>query len=335
MKKQRKYLFVAVLFSLLIACEKDADNTVPGNPKERIEDHRQDFNRVFTSNNTENGKIWISDAQYYPNLYNYASRKDGQSLPFFVALNPKQNNNINIYLTVRHKQLQSDSPKDEFGLLSNPNKYSIKGTFKLSFSISRQSVLSSLREKEIFDFDFDVYRYNQDSIHLKAIYQIRNKDIIFRSYDFNDNVKAFLGACQNLFDIGNHNLPGGYNIIFSSWFNYSVKFEYKDSKDSILSYNPSLSHVSNINMFVFSNMIEPYYNKEEKVFAFKIREEFQMYSIQLSDNLNLFSKYNTKYLIPVSATDNKMVFSAVGKKLDDQGKVTNEDETYTITIEKL
>ncbi len=103
MKKQRKYLFVAVLFSLLIACEKDADNTVPGNPKERIEDHRQDFNRVFTSNNTENGKIWISDAQYYPNLYNYALKKNKQSLPFFVALNPKKNNNINIYRVIHLK----------------------------------------------------------------------------------------------------------------------------------------------------------------------------------------------------------------------------------------
>jgi len=55
MKKQIKYLFTAALFSLLIACEKDIDNTIPDNPVEkiegpqRIEGNLQDFKSIFTS----------------------------------------------------------------------------------------------------------------------------------------------------------------------------------------------------------------------------------------------------------------------------------------------
>jgi len=53
MKKQIKCLFTAALFSLLIACEKETENTILGNPVEkiegtqRIEGNLQDFKSIL------------------------------------------------------------------------------------------------------------------------------------------------------------------------------------------------------------------------------------------------------------------------------------------------
>jgi len=124
--------------------------------------------------------------------------------------------------------------------------------------------------------------------------------------------------------LSNPNQYSSYHFL-SFWQFKHVSFFIKDAKDTIL-YEPRL--LSKVFMIHFPHVIEPCYNKEKKVFAFKVRYHHYY-------KISIFHNYRIQYLIPLSATEHEMVFSGLGKKLDSEGNPTEEDETYTISFEDI
>jgi len=91
----------------------------------------------------------------------------------------------------------------------------------------------------------------------------------------------------------------------SSWDKKQVSFFIKDAKNTILHkerlyYDSIISYIS--------NSIDPRYNKEKKVFEFKV---FKYYKDDDQYELKTFLRYRIQYLVPVSATEDKMVFSGL------------------------